>query len=202
MSLLHSSFMPIAEADVLASLNALVDPNTDRNFAASKAVRKVAVDASSVTVDLLLAYPARSQHEALRKLVQNKLSALPGIGKITVNITHKIASHSVQRGVKLIPGVKNIIAVASGKGGVGKSTTAVNLALALAAEGARVGMLDADIYGPSLPMMLGISGKPESSDGRTMEPLRNQGRQAISIGFMINPDEPMVWRGPMVTQAL
>jgi ATP-binding protein involved in chromosome partitioning len=108
----------------------------------------------------------------------------------------------VQRGLKVMPNVKNIIAVASGKGGVGKSTTAVNLALALAAEGASVGMLDADIYGPSQPMMLGISGRPESVDGKTMEPLENHGVQVSSIGFLIDPDEPMVWRGPMVTQAL
>ena len=127
---------------------------------------------------------------------------LPDVGAITVNISHKVASHAVQRGVKLIPSVKNIIAVASGKGGVGKSTTAVNLALALAAEGARVGVLDADIYGPSQPTMLGISGRPESKDGKTLEPLEAHGMQAMSIGFLIDPDTPMVWRGPMVTQAL
>ncbi len=202
MSLLQPKFMPIAEADVQASLHALVDPNTGRDFAATKAVRKVTVDASNVTVDLLLGYPAKSQHEALRKLVQSKLAALPGMGKVTVNITHKIASHAVQRGVKLVPGVKNIIAVASGKGGVGKSTTAVNLALALAAEGAQVGVLDADIYGPSQPMMLGIAGRPESKDGKTLEPLEAWGVQAMSIGFLIDTDTPMVWRGPMVTQAL
>ena len=108
----------------------------------------------------------------------------------------------MQRGVKLLPNVKNIIAVASGKGGVGKSTTAVNLALALAAEGATVGILDADIYGPSQPMMLGIDGRPESADGKTMEPLENHGVQVMSIGFLVEPDKPMVWRGPMVTQAL
>ncbi len=165
-------------------------------------MRKVALDASGVSVDLLLGYPAKSQHEALRKLVQAKLAPLPGIGRVTVNITHKIASHAVQRGVKLVPGVKNIIAVASGKGGVGKSTTAVNLALALAAEGAQVGVLDADIYGPSQPMMLGITGRPESKDGKTLEPLEAWGVQAMSIGFLIDTDTPMVWRGPMVTQAL
>jgi ATP-binding protein involved in chromosome partitioning len=114
----------------------------------------------------------------------------------------KIVAHSVQRGVKLLPNVRNIIAVASGKGGVGKSTTAANLALALAAEGATVGLLDADIYGPSQPMMMGVSGKPESHDGKTMEPLQAHGLQIASIGFMIDPDQPMVWRGPMVTQAL
>jgi ATP-binding protein involved in chromosome partitioning len=134
--------------------------------------------------------------------VQGQLAALPGVGKVNVTIGHKIASHAVQRGVKLVPGVKNIVAVASGKGGVGKSTTAVNLALALAAEGAQVGVLDADIYGPSQPMMLGIAGRPESTDGKTLEPMEAWGVQAMSIGFLIDTDTPMVWRGPMVTQAL
>src|SRR6185369_12763243 len=121
---------------------------------------------------------------------------------VSVNITSKVIAHSVQRGVQLLPGVKNIVAVASGKGGVGKSTTAVNLALALAAEGARVGMLDADIYGPSQPMMLGISARPESVDGKSMEPLENYGVQVMSIGFLVDADNPMIWRGPMATQAL
>jgi len=194
--------MAITEADVQASVRSLIDPNTGRDFAAAKAVRKVQVDGSNVAVELMLGYPAKSQHQALRKLVQNQLAALPGVGKVTVTIGHKIASHAVQRGVKLISGVKNIIAVASGKGGVGKSTTAVNLALALAAEGAQVGVLDADIYGPSQPTMLGITGRPESKDGKTLEPLETYGLQAMSIGFLIDVDTPMVWRGPMVTQAL
>jgi len=98
--------------------------------------------------------------------------------------------------------VKNIVAVASGKGGVGKSTTTANLALALAAEGASVGILDADIYGPSQPMMMGIEGRPESRDGKTMEPLENHGVQVMSIGFLVDPDQAMIWRGPMATQAL
>ena len=194
--------MPITEADVTARLSALVDPNTGKSFVAGKAVRKVTVAAADVTVDLQLGYPAKSQHEILRKLVADDLAALPGVGRITVNVTQKITSHAVQRGVKLVPGVKNIIAVASGKGGVGKSTTAVNLALALAAEGAKVGVLDADIYGPSQPTMLGIAGRPESTDGKTLEPLEAYGLQAMSIGFLIDVDTPMVWRGPMVTQAL
>ncbi len=194
--------MPISEADVQARLRSLIDPNTGRDFVTAKSVRKVQIDGKDVTVDLLLAYPARSQHEALRKLVSQQLAQLPGIGRVTVTIGHKIGSHAVQRGVKLVSGVKNIIAIASGKGGVGKSTTAVNLALALAAEGARVGVLDADIYGPSQPMMLGIAGRPESKDGKTLEPLEAYGLQAMSIGFLIDVDTPMVWRGPMVTQAL
>jgi ATP-binding protein involved in chromosome partitioning len=130
------------------------------------------------------------------------LKRLPGIGNVSANVHWKIVAHSVQRGVKLIAGVKNIIAVASGKGGVGKSTTAVNLALALAAEGATVGLLDADIYGPSQPQMLGLAERPESHDGKTLEPLIAHGLQAMSIGFLIDPETPMVWRGPMVTQAL
>jgi len=121
---------------------------------------------------------------------------------VAVSVDSRIVAHAVQRGVKRVPGVKNIIAVASGKGGVGKSTTAVNLALALAAEGATVGILDADIYGPSQPTMLGISGKPESTDGKSIEPMEGHGLQAMSIGLLIDPETPMVWRGPMVTQAL
>jgi len=194
--------MSIAEADVQGRLRSLIDPNTGRDFVSTKTVRKLQIDGANVLVDLQLAYPAKSQHETLKRLVQDEISALPGVGRINVTIGHKIASHAVQRGVKLVHGVKNIIAVASGKGGVGKSTTAVNLALALAAEGAQVGVLDADIYGPSQPMMLGITGRPESKDGKTLEPMEAWGVQAMSIGFLIDTDTPMVWRGPMVTQAL
>src|SRR6202047_5094053 len=194
--------MAISEADVQARLRALNDPNTGRDFVSGKSVRKVQIDGMNLAVELMLAYPAKSQHEALRKLVAQQLATLPGAGKIAVNISHKVASHAVQRGVKLVPGIKNIIAVASGKGGVGKSTTAVNLALALAAEGATVGMLDADISGPSQPLMLGITGRPTSRDGKTMEPMEGHGVQAMSVGFLIESDPPMVWRGPMVTQAL
>jgi ATP-binding protein involved in chromosome partitioning len=194
--------MVISEADIRARLAGLVDPNTGLDFVSGKAVKKIAVDANDVVVDIQLGYPAKTQHEHLRRLIANDLATLAGVGKVSVSITQKITSHAVQRGVKLVPGVKNIIAIASGKGGVGKSTTAVNLALALAAEGAAVGVLDADIYGPSLPMMLGITGRPESTDGKTLEPLEAYGVQAMSIGFLIDVDTPMVWRGPMVTQAL
>jgi ATP-binding protein involved in chromosome partitioning len=194
--------MALSEADVTACLKNVVDPNTGRDFVAGKAVRKISIGAGEVTVDMALGYPARSQHEALKKLVRDAVAALPGAGRVNVTMTTHIVSHAVQRGVKLVPGVKNIVAVASGKGGVGKSTTAVNLALALAAEGATVGVLDADIYGPSQPMMLGIAGRPESADGKTLEPMEAFGVQAMSIGFMIDADTPMVWRGPMVTQAL
>ncbi|HET9045459.1 MAG TPA: iron-sulfur cluster carrier protein ApbC, partial [Casimicrobiaceae bacterium] len=194
--------MSLSEADVTACLKTVVDPNTGKDFVTAKAVKRVRADADSIAIDIELGYPAKSQHDLIRKRVQDAVAALPGAGRVTVNVTQKIVSHSVQRGVKLVPGVKNIVAVASGKGGVGKSTTAVNLALALAAEGASVGVLDADIYGPSQPMMLGISGRPESKDGKTLEPLEAYGVQAMSIGFLIDTDTPMVWRGPMVTQAL
>ncbi len=194
--------MGITEAAIQDVLKTIQDPNTGKDFAASKAVRRVKVDGANVAVDVELSYPAKSQFELLRKLIVERLRETAGIGTITVNVTSKIVAHAVQRGVKLIPKVKNIIAVASGKGGVGKSTTAVNLALALAAEGAKVGVLDADIYGPSQPMMLGISGRPESKDGKTIEPMIGHGIEAASIGFLIDTDTPMVWRGPMVTQAL
>jgi ATP-binding protein involved in chromosome partitioning len=155
-----------------------------------------------VSLDVVLAYPAKSQIDLIRKLVITALREVSGVKNVSTNVTMNIVAHTVQRGVKLMPNVKNIIAISSGKGGVGKSTTAVNLALALAAEGATVGILDADIYGPSQPMMLGITGRPESIAENTIEPMEGHGLQASSIGFLIDPDSPMVWRGPMVTSAL
>jgi ATP-binding protein involved in chromosome partitioning len=194
--------MSVSESQIQTALKEITDPNTGKDFIATKSARNIKVAGNDVSLDVELGYPAKTQIELIRKMVLEKLGAIPGVGKVTANVASKIVSHSVQRGVKLIPEVKNIIAVASGKGGVGKSTTAVNLALALAAEGASVGMLDADIYGPSQPTMLGITGRPESLDGKTLEPMMGYGVQAISIGFMIDVDTPMVWRGPMVTQAL
>jgi ATP-binding protein involved in chromosome partitioning len=139
---------------------------------------------------------------ALRKALVTAARRVGGVDNVSINLTSKIVAHAVQRGVQLLANVKNIVAVASAKGGVGKSTTAVNLALALAAEGAKVGILDADIYGPSQPMMMGIGGRPQSEDGKTMDALENYGVQVMSIGFLIDADNPMIWRGPMVTQAL
>lgn len=196
--------MSFSEADVQNALKTLIDPNTRKDFVSGKSVKNIKVTGADVTLDILLGYPAKSVWEEIRGMVETHLkSSIPGVGKVTVNVSSKVVPHAVQRGVKLVEGVKNIIAIASGKGGVGKSTTAVNLALALAAEGARVGVLDADIYGPSQPTMLGISGQPKSVDGKSLEPLINHGLQAMSIGFMIDgEDTPMVWRGPMVTQAL
>jgi len=194
--------MSITVEDVKAALSAVVDPNTNKDFVSSKSVKNIQVDGGNVALDVELGYPAKSQIAGIRSAVIAALRQLQGVENVSVNVTQKIISHTVQRGLKVMPNVKNIIAVASGKGGVGKSTTAVNLALALSAEGASVGLLDADIYGPSQPMMLGVSGRPQTLDGKSMEPLENHGVQVSSIGFLIDPDEPMVWRGPMVTQAL
>ncbi len=194
--------MPVSEKEVRDALSELVDPVTGRNYVESKCVKNVKVEGDRVALDVVLGYPARGVIESVREQVTRRLLALPGVAAASANVSSKVVSHAVQRGVKLVPGVKNIIAVASGKGGVGKSTTAVNLALALAAEGATVGVLDADIYGPSQPLMLGITGRPSSSDGKSMEPMEGHGLQAMSVGFLIEADTPMVWRGPMVTQAL
>ena len=194
--------MAITEATVHAALKDLIDPNTGKTYAASKAIKRIEINNADVNVSVVLAYPAKSVFEETRAMFAAQLAMLPGLGNAIVHVESKIVSHAAQTNVKLIPGVRNIIAVASGKGGVGKSTTAINLALALSAEGATVGMLDADIYGPSQPTMLGLSGKPETLDGKTMEPKINHGIQAMSIGFLIDADTPMVWRGPMVTGAL
>lgn len=183
-------------------LSSVIDPNTNKDFISSKSIKNIQIQTGIVSLEVELAYPAKSQFALIANLIEKALLGLTGVERVDVKVTSKIVAHTVQRGIKLMPNVKNIIAVASGKGGVGKSTTAVNLALALAAEGAEVGLLDADIYGPSQPMMMGIAGRPESADGKTMEPLENYGVQVSSIGFMIDPDSPMVWRGPMVTQAL
>jgi ATP-binding protein involved in chromosome partitioning len=193
--------MPLSDADVRAVLSKIIDPNTGKDFVATRSVKSVKIDGGAVSVELELGYPGKSQFEPIRRQVIDALKAA-GASSASASVRSKVVSHAVQRGVKLIPGIKNIVAIASGKGGVGKSTTAVNLALALAAEGATVGILDADIYGPSQPMMLGISGRPESKDNKSIEPMEGHGIQAISIGFLIDMDTPMVWRGPMVTQAL
>jgi ATP-binding protein involved in chromosome partitioning len=194
--------MSVTDQQVLEALSELIDPVTGRNYVESKSVKNVKVEGDRVSLDVVLGYPARGVLEKVRSQVTERLARLPGVARVSANVQSKVVSHSAQRGVKLVPGIKNIIAVASGKGGVGKSTTAVNLALALATEGATVGMLDADIYGPSQPIMLGITGRPTSRDGKTMEPMEGHGIQAMSVGFLIEGDTPMVWRGPMVTQAL
>ena len=194
--------MAVTQEALTEALKSVLDPNTGKDFVSTKSLKNIQIHDADVSFDIELGYPAKSQSAALRKALVAAAKNVPGVENVTANIATKVVSHAVQRGVQLMPNVKNIIAVASGKGGVGKSTTAANLALALAAEGASVGLLDADIYGPSLPMMLGISRRPESEDGKTMEPLENHGVQVMSIGFIVEPDQAMIWRGPMATQAL
>lgn len=184
------------------AIQGVIDPNTGKDFVSTKAVKNLTVSSGDVAFEVELGYPAKSQVAILRAALVSAAKGVAGVNNVSVNVTTNIVAHAVQRGIQLLPGVKNIVAVASGKGGVGKSTTAVNIALALAAEGARVGLLDADIYGPSLPMMMGLQGRPESADGKTMEPMENHGVQVMSIGFLVDGDQAMIWRGPMATQAL
>ena len=195
----HDMINEQALRDALAQV---MDPVTGQALLASRALRDLQVNGDQVSFDVVLGYPAKSLIEGLRQQLIEAARSVPGVGNVSATVRSEVVSHAAQRGVPLLPGVKNIIAVSSGKGGVGKSTTAANLALALATEGARVGLLDADIYGPSQPMMMGISGRPESIDGQSMEPLENHGVQVMSIGFLVDEGQAMIWRGPMATQAL
>jgi len=194
--------MTVTVQAIQDAIQTVIDPHTGRDFVSTKAVKNLTVSDGKVAFDVELGYPAKSQIAGLHQSLVAAAQGVAGVSHVSVNINSDIVAHAVQRGVQLLPGVKNIVAVASGKGGVGKSTMAANLALALAAEGARVGLLDADIYGPSLPMMMGIEGRPESADGKTMEPMENHGVQVMSIGFLVEQDTAMIWRGPMATQAL
>ena len=187
---------------VETALKGYVDPYLEQDLIAAKCLKQIRIEGNRVEVEIELGFPAAGYQDALIAALRERLAGLPGVGDIAVQLGTKIIAHEVQKGLKPLPGVKNIIAVASGKGGVGKSTTAVNLALALSAEGARVGLLDADIYGPSQPRMLGVNRQPESPDGKSLLPVMSYGLQSMSIGYLIEEETPMVWRGPMVTQAL
>ena len=192
----------VAQSQIEEALKTYIDPYLESDLISTKTVKNIAVDGDNISIDVLYGFPVNGYIKELTEKLTEIVKAVDGVANVTINVAHKVASHAVQKGVNMIPGVKNIIAVASGKGGVGKSTTSVNIALALAAEGATVGILDADIYGPSQPRMLGISGQPESADGKSLEPMSNYGIQSMSIGYLIDEDTPMIWRGPMVTQAL
>lgn len=192
----------ISKTDIENILKTIIDPNHGLDLVSAKSVKSITIENNAVSVKIELGYPALSFHDELKTMVEQQLKTLNGIGSIIVEVTSKIISHAVQQALKPQPNIKNIIAVASGKGGVGKSTTAVNLALALAAEGATVGILDADIYGPSIPTMLGLSGYPESRDNKTMLPKIAYNIQTMSIGYLVDEGQAMIWRGPMVTNAL
>ncbi len=192
----------VTKQQVEAALESFHDPYIGKNLIASKAVKEIKIENGKVFVKLILGYPAKSFKERLATQVRDKVEKLESVAEADVEVSWKIEVHSVQKNLKPMENIKNVIAVASGKGGVGKSTTAVNLALALSAEGAIVGIMDADIYGPSQPRMLGVTGQPQSSDGKSLEPMESMGLQAMSIGFLIEEETPMIWRGPMVTQAL
>jgi ATP-binding protein involved in chromosome partitioning len=194
--------MPVSETALLDALRTVVDPLTAQDFVTGKQLRNLRIDGDKVSFDIEVGYPARSQFPVWKAALEAAARSVEGVSQVQVNFGFKVVAHAVQRGVALLPKVRNIIAVASGKGGVGKSTTTANLALALAAEGASVGILDADIYGPSQPTMMGLGGRPESEDGQTMTPLENHGVQVMSIGFIVEPNQALIWRGPMATQAL
>ena len=188
------------EADLKAIVAALHDPHTGQSL--GDGVRGLALSDGKVAVDIRLGYPAAGWRDRLAELVEQSLLEQEGVTAVTVEVTWEIPRHSVQDGLEPLKGVRNIIAIASGKGGVGKSTVAANLALALQAEGARVGVLDADIYGPSQPRMLGLSGMPDTTEERKIIPMQAHGLQAMSIGVLVRTDQAMIWRGPMATQAL
>jgi len=198
----ESNSMSIDKAQIESALAKVNDENMEADLVAAGSVKEIQVDGGKVSVVIWLGYPAAGYFDTIRQAVEDRLKAMDGVDEVTVSVSSKIKSHAVQQNLKPLEGIKNIVAVASGKGGVGKSTTAVNLALALQAEGATVGILDADIYGPSIPRMLGCSGQPESIDGKSLEPMMGHGIQSMSIGYLVEEDTPMIWRGPMVTQAL
>jgi ATP-binding protein involved in chromosome partitioning len=192
----------IDRAAVDAALAAYVDPDLQASFPEAGAVKDVRIEGRRVQVRIETGFPCASRLAEIEAALRERIVAA-GAAEATVTVEAQIKSHAVQRNLKPIKEIKNIIAVASGKGGVGKSTVAVNLALALSQEGARTGLLDADIYGPSQPRMLGLAGqRPASRDGKSLEPLKAYGVECMSIGFLIDEEQPMVWRGPMVTQAL
>jgi ATP-binding protein involved in chromosome partitioning len=192
----------VTSEQIEEKLKEYTDPYMQKDLLSTHCIKNIDINADTVTIDIELGYPHKGYEQDLVKSVTDTINPLDGVNAVNVKVTSKIVTHAVQKGVKPVKGVKNIIAVASGKGGVGKSTTTVNLALALAADGATVAVLDADIYGPSMPRMLGLSGKPTSDDGQSLNPMVNHGIQTMSIGFLVEDDTPMIWRGPMVTQAL
>jgi len=189
--------------NVRGILEGYTDPYLGETLGAAQAVREVRASGEGFVTNLVLGFPVGGYQEELRTALARHLAAAGLNTPLVVELSADIRAHAVQRNLKPLGEIRNLVAVASGKGGVGKSTVAVNLALAWALQGARVGILDADIYGPSQPLMLGLAGqRPTSPDGKQLRPLRSHGVSAMSIGFLVDAEQPMVWRGPMVTQAL
>ncbi len=192
----------ITNTQISDCLQQYIDPYLGKDLVSSRCLKNIEINQQHIILDIELGFPHKAYENELSNQLSQLLMPLDGVEQVTLNLSSKIVAHKVQQGIKPISGVKNIIAVASGKGGVGKSTTAINLALSLIDEGGTVGILDADIYGPSIPKMLGLTGRPDSDDGKTLKPMLKHGLQSMSIGFLVEEETPMIWRGPMVSQAL
>lgn len=199
----------ISESQVLAALKCVVDAETGSDLVSSKMISGVAVRGGKVAFSIEIDPAEAEAAEPLRKAAEEAVAAVPGVASVTAVLTARRDGgsqnhdpHGPMARPHLAPGAKSVIAVASGKGGVGKSTIAVNLALALSGAGLRVGLLDADVYGPSIPRLMGMSGQPESSDGKSLEPMENYGIKVMSIGFLVAEESPLIWRGPMVMRAI
>jgi ATP-binding protein involved in chromosome partitioning len=190
-------------ATVRQALEAYQDPYLGETLGAAGALRELRAEKEGFFAHIVLGFPVGGYHADLTAALNRQLSAAGVAAALAVKLEADVRAHAVQRNLRPLEQIRNVVAVASGKGGVGKSTVAVNLALAWAAQGAKVGILDADIYGPSQPLMLGLAGqRPTSPDGKHLQPLKSHGISAMSIGFLVDAEQPMVWRGPMVTQAL
>lgn len=190
------------EAAVRAVLAEYVEPHLQTDLISAGVVEAVEVEAGVVRVRMMLGFPAERYGAQLAQRLGERLRVLDGVSEVEIAVGWRVESHAVQANLQPLPNISNIIAVASGKGGVGKSTVSANLALALAAEGASVGVLDADIYGPSQPRMLGATAKPEQLPNKKLKPVMAHGLATMSIGYLVDEAAPMIWRGPMVTQAL
>jgi len=193
--------MSVKNEQILTALASVLDPNTHKKIDVSEQTCALQLEGHNLNLSLTLPYPFLDKDGVLKQRIQEAITPL-GLELNQFNVKTNVKTHAVQDSLRPLPNVRNIIAVASGKGGVGKSTTSVNLALALSQQGAKVGLLDADIYGPSAPIMLGINERPTSIDGKSMRPIEAHGIQTNSLGFLMQDDAPAIWRGPMATQAL
>lgn len=202
----YSKFSPVEsiplQKEIEAKLTQFYDSYLEKDWAAVKAIKKIAVFADHIEIEIQLGYPFKSIQEDIISTVQKLLIPIAANKTLHIKLSSQIDAHVGNQGISALPQVKNIIAVASGKGGVGKSTIAINLALALAKEGAEVGILDADIYGPSQPAMLGTGGERPILEDKSLLPIQRHGIQSMSIGYLIDQNMPMVWRGPMIGKAM